>query len=120
MNICHVESRGFTSCGMGVGSGPNPVYSPEILFFEAVLRLLLNTKDQNGSTALHQAARSGYEMTAWLLLEQGVDIDAKDGRGETSPGGAHSSPGAPIQVPGVPTRSPESTHSGPGGAHPGA
>jgi hypothetical protein len=33
MNICHVESRGFTSCGMGVGLGPNPVYSPEILFF---------------------------------------------------------------------------------------
>ena len=23
-------------------------------------------------------------MTAWLLLEQGVDIDAKDGRGETA------------------------------------
>jgi hypothetical protein len=32
MNICRMESRGFTSCGMGVGSGPNPVYSPEILF----------------------------------------------------------------------------------------
>jgi hypothetical protein len=37
MNICHTESRGFTSCGIGIGSGPNPVYSPEILFFVAII-----------------------------------------------------------------------------------
>jgi hypothetical protein len=36
MNICHIESRGFTSCGIGVGSGPNSVYSPEILFSVAI------------------------------------------------------------------------------------
>jgi hypothetical protein len=36
MNICYMESRGFISCGMGVGSGPNLVYSPEILFFVAI------------------------------------------------------------------------------------
>jgi hypothetical protein len=31
-----MESRGFISCGMGVGSGPNPVYNSEILFFVAI------------------------------------------------------------------------------------
>jgi hypothetical protein len=36
MNICYMEIRGFINCGMGVGSGPNPVYSPEILFFVAI------------------------------------------------------------------------------------
>jgi hypothetical protein len=36
MNICYMESRGFTNCSMGVGSGPNSVYSSEILFFVAI------------------------------------------------------------------------------------
>ena len=31
-----MESRGFISCGMGVGSGLNSVYSLEILFFVAI------------------------------------------------------------------------------------
>jgi hypothetical protein len=37
MNICYIESRNFISCGMGIGSGPNPVYNLEILFFVAII-----------------------------------------------------------------------------------
>ena len=37
MNICYIKSRGFTNYGIGIGSGPNPVYSPEILFFVAII-----------------------------------------------------------------------------------
>jgi hypothetical protein len=36
MNICHMKNRNFINYGMGIGSGPNPVYSPEILFFVAI------------------------------------------------------------------------------------
>jgi hypothetical protein len=37
MNICHIKSRGFISYGIRVGSGLNPIYSPEILFFQRCL-----------------------------------------------------------------------------------
>jgi hypothetical protein len=43
MNICHMESRGFTNCSMGVGSGLNPVYNPKILFFVAIIAVFVLT-----------------------------------------------------------------------------
>jgi hypothetical protein len=36
MNICYMKNRNFINYGMGVSSGPNPIYSPEILFFVAI------------------------------------------------------------------------------------
>ena len=39
------------------------------------------TSTLSGRTALHYAAKGGHEAVVWLLLENGVDVDALDRTG---------------------------------------
>jgi ankyrin repeat protein len=39
----------------------------------------------DGGTALHKAAESGYEAVVRLLPEKGADVDAKTNDGGTAP-----------------------------------
>lgn len=41
-------------------------------------------RNENGWTLLHEAARSGHEVTVRLLLKKGADVDAEDDDGLTS------------------------------------
>jgi Ankyrin repeats (3 copies)/NACHT domain/Ankyrin repeats (many copies)/Ankyrin repeat len=43
----------------------------------------LNAKDSDGTTVLHEAARSGNEAMVRLLLEKGANLKTKGRRGET-------------------------------------
>ncbi len=43
----------------------------------------VNTANDNGATALHQAARGGYVQIVRLLIDNGADLEAKDLRGQT-------------------------------------
>jgi ankyrin repeat protein len=58
---------------------------------EAIARLLLkakakvDAKDNNGWTALHQAALGGHEAMARLLLDAKAEVDAKGNDGWTAP-----------------------------------
>jgi ankyrin repeat protein len=64
--------------------GPTSIQS--IIIVELLLERGANTnaKDENGSTALHEAALSGHVAVVLLLLEKGADIDTRNGRGETA------------------------------------
>jgi len=44
---------------------------------------VVNGKDSNGWTPLHEGARGGYQEIVEILVEEGADINAKTNRGET-------------------------------------
>ncbi|KFY30111.1 hypothetical protein V494_08258 [Pseudogymnoascus sp. VKM F-4513 (FW-928)] len=45
---------------------------------------IVNKKNRDGQTPLHEAAIGGHESIVKLLLEKGADAEAKDGNGQTA------------------------------------
>jgi ankyrin repeat protein len=41
-------------------------------------------KDHGGRTALHEAAKKGYQVAVQLLVEQGANVAAKGPKGQTA------------------------------------
>jgi hypothetical protein len=48
---------------------------------------LVTVRDEDGATALHHAAYSGHQELARYLVEQGADVNARDGRFDATPAG---------------------------------
>src|SRR5205823_1253148 len=44
----------------------------------------INAQDDEGKTALHWAAKQGYEKIVQLLIAEGANIDAQDDEGKTA------------------------------------
>ncbi|GES88502.1 putative ankyrin repeat domain-containing protein 31 [Rhizophagus clarus] len=50
---------------------------------EAGASYLINTKDNNGRTALHEAAYEGHTTTVEILIALGADVNSKDNKNNT-------------------------------------
>jgi hypothetical protein len=48
---------------------------------------LVSVRDDDGATALHHAAYSGHQELARYLVEQGADVNVRDGRFDATPAG---------------------------------
>jgi uncharacterized protein len=90
------NSRGMTptmaAAGLGsVDADTRGIYTTEDVQLRSIesLKVLLaaggdiNAKDARGLTALHEAARWGWNDVVTFLVAQGADLNAKDNRGNT-------------------------------------
>jgi len=58
----------------------------DLVTVRAILRSepdLVNARDEDGWTPLHEAARAGYVRVADLLIKSGAEVDARDHLGAT-------------------------------------
>jgi uncharacterized protein len=94
LNLANARGMTPTMAAAGLGSvdaDTRGIYTTEDVQQRSIdsLKLLLkaggdiNAKDARGLTALHEAARWGWNDVVQFLVENGADLDAKDARGMT-------------------------------------
>jgi GNAT superfamily N-acetyltransferase len=79
-NLLAVEENGMTPLMFAAGAGHKEASRIEMLL-EAGAAQTLNDRDEEGSAALHHAARAGSETAMGALLDAGADPLALDGQG---------------------------------------
>ncbi len=77
----------FTGCGTSLHDAArwgDAALVTEILNVDAATKSrLVNARDRNGNTPLHEAAANGKVDTLRLLIEAGADLNARDNTGMT-------------------------------------
>lgn len=77
-----VDDSGATLCHLAARSGDGETIR---LFVEKdELKILLKDRTLSGTTAVHDAARRGHVDVMKSLIDEGADLNAKDGRGRSA------------------------------------